>query len=156
MIEYKDINSNEDAMKEAFKDYLDADEEIIGVFKPNKKRYYWSYWMFLIPAFWPHLILATIFTLGFFPFVFAKKGYENLCYAYTNKRIIVRSGSMGINYRSIDYKDIIATEADISYMDRKYNTGTISFRTQHQGVGFRYIENPYDVLREMREYMENK
>ena len=149
----KDNPSVEYAQNEIFKDYLDADEKVLGVYKPNKKRYYQGYWMFFIPVFWPHLIMCTIFTVGFFPFISAKKGYENTYYAYTNKRLISRSGSFGITYHSIEYKDVVTTEANVSFLDRKTGTGSLSFRAQHQGVGFRNIANPYEVLRSIREYM---
>ena len=98
--------------------------------------------------------MITVFTLGICTFGYAIKGYKNLCYAYTNKRVIERSGSFGMTFRSIDYADVISTEATTSFLDRKTHTGSIEFRTQHRGVAFRYIVNPYDVLREIREYME--
>ena len=147
----KEPISVEVAQNEIFKDYLDADEQILGVFKPNKKRYYQGYWMFFIPVFWPHLLLCTVFTVGFFPFISAKKGYENAYYAYTNKRLISRSGAFGITYHSIEYKDVITTEANESFFDRKTGTGSLYFRAQHQGVGFRNISRPYEVLRTIRE-----
>lgn len=154
MRQYDDTLGQDAALRALFDDYLDANEVVVGVFKPNKKRYYRNYWFLAIPIFWPHFIMLTVLTLGVFPFVYAAKGYANQCYAYTNKRVIERSGSFGVTYRSVDYADIVSTEATTSVLDRSTHTGSIAFRTQHRSVGFQNIVNPYDVLREIREYME--
>lgn len=138
-----------------FDEYLDADETVIGYFKPNKKRYLRAFWMFALPIFWPHMAIIFALTLGIVPILFVKKGYDNRWYAYTNKRVIVRGGSFGVSYSSIDYKDIVNVDASTSFLDRRTHTGSIEFRTQHRTVGFLYIENPYDVLREIRQYMAN-
>ena len=154
MRDFDDTLGQDAALRAQFDDYLDANEVVVGVFKPNKKRFYRGFLFLAIPLFWPHFILLTVLTLGIFPFVYAKKGYDNLCYAYTNKRVIERGGSFGLTFRGIDYADIISTEVTTSLLDRSTHTGSIDFRTQHRGVSFRYIVNPYDVLREIREYIE--
>ena len=151
----EDASSVELVNREIFHDYLDADETVIGVFKPVKKRYVKWMLFFAIPIFWPHFIMLTVLSLGIFPFWYAKKGYDNLYYAYTNKRLITRTGSFGVSYRSINYKDVVTTEASTSILDKKTNTGNISFRGVRHGVVFNYIEKPYDVLREIREYVEH-
>ena len=151
----EDVASKELADREVFRDFLDADETVIGVFKPIKKRYMKWMLFFAIPIFWPHFIMLTVLSLGIFPFVYAKKGYDNMYYAYTNKRLITRTGSFGVTYHSINYSDIVTTEASSSFLDKKTNTGSISFRSQKHGVVFNYIEKPYDVLREIREYIEH-
>ena len=83
------------------------------------------------------------------------KGYDNLYYAYTNKRVISRSGSFGVTYRGIEYKEIVTTDATTNFLDKKYNTGTIQFRAQRQSVSFANIDNPFDTLREIRDYIEH-
>ena len=151
----EDISSVQLVDREVFKDFLDADESVVSVIKPNKKRHYKWLLFFAIPIFWPHFIMLTVLTLGIFPFLYAKKGYDNLYYAYTNKRVIVRSGSFGVTYRGIEYKEIVTTDATTNFLDKKYNTGTIQFRAQRQSVCFSNIDNPFDTLREIRDYIEH-
>ena len=147
-------------MENKFIDILEKDEQIIKVFKPNKKRFWKTLiFPFAIPLFWPHLIIMMVFTFFTLPFFF-KKGYNNLYYAYTNKRLIVRSGMFGVNYSSLDYQDITSTTVSVGFLDKKTNTGSLQFVSPsvHQGrpMTFSYIENPYEVMKEIKEYMSNK
>ena len=106
--------------EDKFADFLERDEVVIKAYKPDKKRY--NKWLaFLaIPLLWPYLLLVIIFTAGIFPFVSNKKSYDNLYYAYTNKRLIVRSGIFGVHYYGIEYKDILATSVSTSFLDKKF------------------------------------
>lgn len=135
-----------------FADFLDRDEVILGTIKPSKSRFYKTLvFPFAIPLFWPHLILMVIFTAGFFPFITMAKSYKNMCYAYTNKRLIVRSGAFGVSFFGIEYKDIVATSVETSFLDKKTGTGTLLFRSYHSSVSFKYVENPYDLMRTIKD-----
>lgn len=147
------MRADEIVPREVFADVLDADEVVVGAYKPNKRRYYKAFWMFALPIFWPHLIMIFILTLGVVPILYVKRGYDHLYYAYTNKRVLARSGSFGVTYRSIDYRDVVSTEVSVSFLDRRTDTGSISFQTQRRSLTFNFIEKPYDVLREIREYI---
>ena len=148
-------------MKEMFNDILARDEQVIKVFKPNKKRYWKSFWiMFSIPIFWPHIIILaalTLFTILFWGPMLYKKGYNNLFYCYTNKRLIVRSGMIGVDYKSLDYKDMTSVDVKVGFLDRKTKTGTITFRTPSahcRPTVFAYVEQPYEVMKEIQEYVD--
>ena len=142
-------------MEELFKDILEKDEKIIAVIKPSKKRYWKSLVMpFAIPLFWPHLILMLVGTLFTLPY-FIAKGYKNLYYAYTDKRLIKRSGFIGVRYDSLEYKDITSTSVHVGFLDKGCKTGNLSFSSPSVHAGapiiFNFIKNPYDYMRAIKE-----
>lgn len=144
-------------MEHLFDNILEKDEEIVKIIKPSKGRYWKApLFPFGIPLFWPHFIVIMVGTLFTLPFFYAR-GYKNLYYAYTNKRIIVRSGMIGVDYRSLDYKDITMSSVNVGLLDKGGKTGTIFFKSPSASISLRYVENPYDLMKEIREYAdENK
>ncbi|MDE6505468.1 MAG: PH domain-containing protein [Clostridia bacterium] len=144
-------------MEHLFDDILEKNEQIIKIIKPSKSRYTKAMFApFIIPIFWPHLILILVVTLFTFPFIYMH-GYKNLYYAYTNKRLIVRKGMIGVDYRSLDFKNITASSVAVDLFDKgkKATTGTISFSSPTSSIKFQYVENPYDLLREIREHIDS-
>ena len=142
-----------------FNDILEKDEHVVKVIKPKKGRYWKSLiFPFAIPLFWPHLIIMLVGTLFTLPFFYAK-GYKNLYYAYTNKRLIIRSGKIGIDYQSLEYKDITSTSVYVGFLDKGSKTGSLTFVSPsvHNGkpMKFDYIENPYETMKEIKEYMNS-
>lgn len=145
---------SETIMEHLFDDILDKNEHIVKVIKPSKRRYWKSLVVFAIPIFWPHLILLMALTLFTLPFFYAR-GYKNLYYAYTDKRLIVRSGIIGVDYKTLDYKFITSTSVDVGFLDKgKKLTGTLSFKSPTTSIRFQYVEFPYDLLKEIKEYMD--
>lgn len=102
--------------------------------------------------FWPHLILILVCTF-FTPFYFIPKRYKNVYYAYTNKRLIVREGIFGNSYDSLEYNDITSTSVKVGYFDRKSNTGTLIFVSPSSNLAFAHIQNPYQVMNEIKEHI---
>ena len=140
-------------MDNLFDNILEKDEQIIKIIKPSKSRYWKApLWPFGLPIFWPHLIVLMVVTFFTLPFFYAR-GYKNLCYAYTNKRLIVRSGMIGVDYRTLDYKDISTSSVDVGLLDKGGKTGTIFFKSPSAAISLRYVEKPYDLMREIKEYM---
>lgn len=145
-------------MENLFNEILEKDEKIIKVLKPNKRALILSnYWpLFYIPLFWPNLIILMIFTFFTLP-IFINKNLNNTYYAYTNKRLIVRSGTFGNNYDSLEYKDITSTSVQVGYFDRKSNTGTLVFvspSSHHEHpMEFAHIQNPYQEMNEIKEHI---
>ena len=141
-------------MEHLFDDILESGEEIIKVIKPSKSRYWKSLiFPFAIPLFWPHFIVMMVFTLFTFPFFFYSRGYKNTYYAYTNKRLIARSGAIGIDYKSLDYKDVTASSVNVGVLDKGSNTGSISYRSPATSIQFNHVENPYELMKEIKAYM---
>ena len=140
-------------MEHLFDDILEKDEKIIKVIKPSKSRYWkMPIFPFAIPIFWPHFIVLMVGSFFTLPFFFAH-GYKNLYYAYTNKRLIVRSGVIGVDYRTLDYKDITATSVNVDFLDKGSKTGSLRFASPTSSISFNYVQNPYELLKEIKEYM---
>ena len=110
-------------MEKLFENILDVDEKIEKVFKPQKTKYFVSTmlrWFFVILSFtlmgvlmivFPDegmnvdliylLIPIGVFVLGMLiVLLFASIHYKNLYYAYTNKRVIIRSGIFGVDFKT--------------------------------------------------------
>ena len=153
-------------MEEMFKDILEKNEQIVKVYKPNKKVFWRrATWMFLVPLFWPHMLMILILSGFSAPFLVAS-AYKKRYYCYTNKRIIIRTGIVGVDYKSLEYKDITATSVSVGFLDKGLGTGTVEFGSPSSPIGdsqyrrnpykFQAIQNPYDVMREIKEYKDTK
>lgn len=143
-----------------FENILEEGEEIIKIYTPDKKRYWRAaLFPFAIPIFWPHLIIMLVFTLFTIPFFYAN-GYKNLYYAYTNKRLIIRKGWIGVDYKSLEYKDISATSVNVGFLDKGRDTGTLTFSSPSTDLDskiiFSYIQQPYQTMKDIKAYIDTK
>jgi len=180
---------------EVFADVLEKDEKIIKMYKPDKKKFYWSVrWLIFISAVWfyflafmafdpevfPTLsrlavvgiilgaVTVAIFLTGLITRIFTSIYQKNRYYAYTNKRILIRSGVFGIDYKSLEYKSLTATIVKVSLLDKliKHKTGSIIFGSPSSPVSgvfgqvtvnpyrFAHIVDPYVTLREIKEVID--
>jgi len=151
--------------------------------------YFWAVASWLFPtiflmdiAFWfdkdmeKSRVIAVAFTTGIgiacliipyiISFILAKTTLNKRYYAYSNKRILIRCGVIGVNYKVLDYKLLGATTADVGVLDRMLGgkTGWLrfgsasapivnSFGNPGLGLGgftFSHINNPYELLREIK------
>ena len=142
--------------KDLFECVLDEGEEVIVTYKPVRKviRNDFFFWFLVIPLLWPVLIF-------YWPIAFPiyRAWYNKRVYACTDRRIIVRGGIVGVDYKFLDYKDIKASMVKVGIMDKisKTNTGTLEFGSVAAPLGatnasgtrvnpfiFWHIENPHD------------
>ncbi len=175
-------------MEKMFNDVLDDDEKIVKVMKPNKRKFYSSMALKVSGILIFILIWVTMPFLGITfeennPFVWYYYPipigiavliallfillsiiyYKNLFFAYTNKRVIIRSGIFGVDYKSLDMGMIGAVNVYVSLLDKIVgkNTGTISFGsmaspilTNQNGMAnhyrFSHIEKPYEFCKEIK------
>lgn len=168
-------------MEELFSVVLDNDEHIVKTFKPVKSKMWWSVmlktifgfiWLFgfgimsiFIPdedGFVPDPIYILI-PVGIFVLfvvvtcILTAIYYRNLCYAYTNKRVIIRTGIFGIDYKSLDMGMIGAVNVNVSLLDKmvRKNTGTITFGSTASPIGmnqyrFAHVSVPYETCKEIK------
>lgn len=112
---------------------------------------------------------STFFTLFFILHMFPLWGsvlnmlrlilvYKNTKYAYTNKRLMMRSGFFGIDFKSIDYDKISDIEVNVNPVENLFGAGTIrafSGRVNNKGGQiydkFIAIQNPYEVFKNIKE-----
>ena len=184
-------------MKEAFNDIIEKDEKIIKVFKPDKKRFWWglvlsvvfggfAIWLWFgfvifmeamlgdadsLFIFISLMILLACITIALLiTAIFGSIAYKNRFYAYSNKRILIRSGVIGVDYRTLEFQALTATNVKVTPLDKILgtNTGTIELGSPSSPIGvasgsggrgqysFKSIRKPYDTLREIKEFMDAK
>lgn len=176
--------SVEDQVIRLFDDVIEADETIQKGFKPNKKKVFASFIIFdVIVAFFFSLtilgmwldgeipqkekIIGTCIVAGVVLLIvsltmwFVSLYYKNAYYVYTNKRIIVRTGVFGVDFHSLDIENIGASNVCVSLIDKMVgkNTGSIRFGSNSSPItnsyyGFMNIENPYQVYKEIKGYIQ--
>jgi hypothetical protein len=83
--------------------------------------------------------------------------YSNTAYAYSDKRVMMRTGFIGTDFKIIDYDKISDVEVSVNVVERMYNVGTIRFfsgrtKTDENNTTKLYdcwhsIENPYEVFK---------
>jgi len=178
-------------MEEVFNDILEKDEKILKVWKPNRGKFWWFWGLStFVSVFWIPLIaigflfdgngwigfewqfwLAFAITMGItlvcvlISIIAGKLWLKNRFYAYSGKRILIRGGIIGIDYKSLEFKSLTATVVKVSVLDKivRRNTGTIKFGSPASPVlsmwsmghsnqyMFNHIQKPYDTLREIKE-----
>ena len=180
---------------EMFADVLEKDEKVIKMYKPDKKKFYWTVrWWIWFSAIWCYplvllaldpdifptlsrwecagvlfgIITAGVILTGMITRIFTSIYQSNRFYAYTNKRILIRSGVFGIDYKSLEYKSLTATIVKVSLLDKliKHKTGSIIFGSPSSPVSgvfgqvtvnpyrFAHIVDPYVTLREIKEVID--
>jgi hypothetical protein len=93
---------------------------------------------------------------------FLKKlfSYGNTSYAFINKRVMMRTGFIGTDFKSIDYDKISDIEVTVRFVERAFNVGTIRFfsgrtqtdegRTTKLYDIWEAISNPYEVFKQVK------
>ncbi|MFC4231486.1 PH domain-containing protein [Parasediminibacterium paludis] len=109
------------------------------------------------------LIWFTMLPLGLFFISFLVKvlSYNNTSYAYTDKRIMVRSGFLGTDFKVIDYDKISDIEVSVSFVENLFGVGSIKFysgRTEfNDGIitklydRWEAISFPYEVFKNLKQ-----
>jgi len=84
--------------------------------------------------------------------------HGNTCYAVTNKRLMMRSGFFGTDFKGIDYDKISDIEINVNPLENLFNVGTVqaySGRTTDKGSmvydKFVAIKDPYAVFKRIKE-----
>jgi len=179
-------------MEQMFEDVMEKGEKIIKIYRPNGCKF-WSFvwltyfisviWLVFIPigllfnedgwvgvgtAFWWGLgaTLAAVVISMLITWLCGALWMKNRYCAYTDKRILVRGGIIGIDYKSLEFKSLTATVVKVSLLDKmvRKDTGTIKFGSPASPVlsmwgnhsnqyMFNHIEKPYATLREIKEYI---
>lgn len=178
--------SLEDQLIRNFDDIIECDEEIIKGYKPNKAKVYLSrisvfilfglfvllsvigVWIDVDISKWERVI-GTCLIVGLYVLLFAivlwftSLYYNNTFYVYTNKRLIIRTGVFGVDFHSLDIKNIGASGVSVSILDKilRKGTGSIKFGSNSSPINltttsfsFTHIEKPYQAYKEIKEYIE--
>lgn len=168
---------------------LDQNENILKIFRPNKLRYIFInfIWYFFLLTILSAILFATFYfadaennKYGFYLPLFIAVGfdlffsclilisyairYQKTYYALTNKRVIIRTGIIGIDYQTLDIKMIGAINVYVSLLDKlvKPNTGKIVIgstsapvnNARQSNFNFYCVDNPYDTYRQIKETID--
>lgn len=83
--------------------------------------------------------------------------YGNTVYAYTNRRLLMRSGVIGMSFKSVDYDTVQELDVNVGVIDRLFGTGTVrAYAGRNTSKGARIydqfvsIANPYEVFRAIK------
>ena len=76
---------------------------------------------------WFWLFGLVAMAQGFFPWINKVLSFPNTVYAYSNKRVMMRTGFIGTDFKVIDYDKISDIEVTVNLLERMYNVGTVRF-----------------------------
>lgn len=161
-------------------DVIGSDEQILWSGKPKKRAYLINaftkmlpialIWLLFDGAFIGFMIgtmdeiptAFKIFIAVFFLFhlmpvwiwlshvLTANRQHENLEYAFTNKRIIIKSGIIGIDFKNIYYSEIESVNLKVGLVDRIEKVGDIYIKS-NGGANVLYdLENPYTLTEKLQ------
>ena len=97
---------------------------------------------FIVPFFLLHLAPVWIW-IG--KTVKAKREVRNLEYAITDKRIIIRSGVIGIDFKFINYTEIDSVNVKVGIIDRIFHVGDIYINASVNSGVLWDVDNPYHI-----------
>jgi len=103
--------------------------------------------IFLIFFFLLHLTPVWIWVGGIV------KGYleiKNIEYAFTEKRIIVRSGVIGIDFKNIYYTDVQSVNLKVGLSDKIFKVGDVYIKANNESVVLFDIKNPYQITSKLQ------
>ena len=176
---------------EVFTPVLKQDERILFFAKPNRRRMVFVnslalsiYFILFGIAFliWGIVVsldtpsdssfYGLLFGIGalfllFFPLIIALNQalYRKTYYAVTTERILIRSGVVGIDYKSLDIATIGSVNVNVNFLDKcmQENTGSVTFASSSipvtsNGVrfGFYHLDCPYDAYRAIKELIDRQ
>lgn len=75
----------------------------------------------------------------------ASRQHKNIEYAFTNMRIIIRSGVVGIDMTNIYYVDVKNVNLKVGFLDKRLRVGDIYITSSAKAQVLWDIENPYEV-----------
>lgn len=109
------------------------------------------------PPFMP-LILVVFFAFHLTPVwiwlgnvITASIQHKNLEYAFTNKRIIIKSGVVGIDIQNIYYSDIESVNLKVGIFDRLLKVGDIYIRSKNEAKVIFDIDDPYFITQKLQQ-----
>lgn len=80
----------------------------------------------------------------------ANKLHKNLEYAFTDKRIIVKSGIIGIDIKNVFYADVTSVNLRVGIIDRICKTGDIYIRSISGATVISDVEDPYRLTEKLQ------
>ena len=172
------FNDNTNQMHE-IDDVLTDGEKILWRGKPNKTSYIWAavlkmmpfalLWLaidggfiammlasgdaptemlwFIIPFFAIHLAPVWIWIGNI---IKAVAEIKNIEYAITDKRVIVRSGMVGIDFKFINHTEIDSVNVKVSFVDKLCKVGDVYINSTSNSAVLFDLTDPYYVAKNLQ------
>lgn len=102
---------------------------------------------FIIPFFLLHLMPLWMYIGGI---IRALGGRKNIEYVFTERRIIIRSGLVGIDFKTIFYTDVEGINVKVGLFDRLFQVGDLYIKAHNQSAVLENIEKPYFFLNKLQ------
>lgn len=103
--------------------------------------------LFFIVFFSMHLIPVWVWIGGT---IRAFVEYKNIEYAFTEKRIIIRSGIIGIDFKNVYYTDIQSVNLKVGLTDKLFKVGDIYIKSDNESIVLFDIKNPYHITSKLQ------
>lgn len=107
------------------------------------------------------VFIVFFFLLHLLPFwiwlanvVTASAQHKNIEYAFTDKRIIIRTGII-IDIQNVFYMDIQSVNLKVGLVDRMMKVGDIYITTKSNTVVLWDLENPYVLVNKLQQISNN-
>jgi len=97
---------------------------------------------FIIPFFCLHLAPVWMWIAGIIKSVAELKNIE---YAMTDRRVIVRSGIVGIDFKFLYYHEIESVNVKVNWTDKLFKVGDIYINAKASAAVLFDLHNPYDL-----------
>ena len=179
------FSDDEEIKKNRIEDILDEDEEVLVTLSPDKRDYileaffktlpfvllwaafdtFFIVMMFKTDAFMNQMIIW--FTIFFFAIhlipvwlYFANiikrvMSYKNVQYYLTDRRVIIRSGMIGIDYKMFFYSDISSVNVKVGLWDRLFKVGDLYIYSDKQTAILEDIKKPYFYLNKIQTIIQD-
>lgn len=107
----------------------------------------WYFLVGIIAFFAVHLIPVWIWIANI---VSASAQHTNVDYVFTDKRIIIKSGLVGVDVKNIFYTEINDVRTNVGFIDKMYNVGDIIITANFKVYMIEDIKNPYEVTNRLQ------
>lgn len=178
--------------QDLFQVILDDDEQVVQVLRPHKGRAWFSMivgliiWSLLLLPFGICMIifhtpttpdaedtlgvgvgmLVLCVVINLIGIICTVLWCHKTVYAWTNKRVLIRTGYIGVDYKSLDLNMVGALSVNVNVVDKilRKNTGTISFGSMASPMttqnvtkfNFSFVNDPYRVYKDVKAYIDQK
>lgn len=102
---------------------------------------------FVVPFFMLHLTPVWIWIYNT---VRAFREVSNIEYAITDRRIIIRSGVIGIDFKFVNYTEIDSVNIRVGFIDRIFKVGDIYVNSSVNSAVLWDVANPYQIGRALQ------
>lgn len=175
---FKDIDTGEELT--SIEDMLDDNEQIIWKGKPNRKSYILSNFLKMMPIALIWLAFDSVFIIGIFSsgmdigwgilffigffalhlmpvwiwignFIRSIVEIKNIEYAITEKKVIIKTGIIGIDFKIFLYSEITGVNIKRGIIDNFFKVGDIYINTTSQKGVIYDIDNPYKIYKMLQQ-----